>query len=77
MSFPGRIFEVVDIISFNSRTCKVLVSEMQQANITVRNFPFSVDELRKRTRIANGGDIYLFATKLKDNKRVIIKCKKY
>ena len=75
-SFPGRIFEVADIIPFGSRTCKVLSSEIPQANLSVRNFPFSVDELRKRMRIDDGGDVYLFATTLSDNKKVLIKCHK-
>ena len=75
-SFPGRIFEVEEVISFNSRVCKDLASQIQRANISVRNFPLSADELRKRTRIADGGDIYLFATTLTDKKKVIIKCVK-
>ena len=75
-SFPGRIFEVEEVISFNSRVCKDLASQIQRANISVRNFPLSADELRKRTRIADGGDIYLFATTLSDNKKVILKCVK-
>ena len=73
-TFPGRVFEVMEIIPFNSRKCKLLASEIPQANITVRNFPLSVDELRKRTKITDGGDIYLFATTLHDGKKVMIKC---
>ena len=75
-AFPGRVFDVADVIPFSSRTCKVLATDIPQANITVRNFPLSVDELRKRTRIAEGGDIYLFATTLQDGKKVILKCRK-
>ena len=73
-SFPGRVFEVTDIIPFSSRTCKVLSSDMPHANISVRNFPIPADELRKRTRILDGGDIYLFATTLSDNSKILIKC---
>jgi len=75
-SFPGRIFEVEEVIPFGSRKCKALALQIPQANISVRNFPLSVDELRKRTRIMDGGDVYLFATTLSDNKKVIIKCLK-
>ena len=75
-SFPGRVFEVMEIIPFNNRICKDLVSTIPQANIATRNFPISVDELRKRTHITDGGNIYLFATTLKDNKKVIVKCQK-
>ena len=73
-SFPGRIFEVTDVIPFSNRTCKTLSSEIPQANITVRNFPLSVDELRKRTHITDGGNVYLFATTLSDGRKVLIKC---
>ena len=75
-SFPGRIFEITEVIPFNNRTCKILATIIPQANITVRNFPLSVDELRKRLRINEGGDIYIFATTLPDNKKVLIKCSK-
>ena len=75
-SFPGRIFEVTSVIPFSSRMCRDLCIEIPRANITVRNFPLSVEELRKRTRIVDGGDIYLFATTLSDSKKVIIRCHK-
>ena len=75
-SFPGRVFEVMDVMPFSSHACKNLSLEIPQANITVRNFPLAADELRKRTRIADGGNIYLFATTLSDGKKVIIKCRK-
>lgn len=52
------------------------LSGISKANITVRNFPSSVSELRKRTKLNEGGDIYLFATTLADEKRVILKCTK-
>ena len=75
-SFPGRIFEVYDVIPFGSRIYKALFAEVPQANITVRNFPLSAEELRKLTHIADGGEVYLFATTLSDSKKVIIKCRK-
>lgn len=72
--FPGRIFEITEIFPFNSRICNALQSAIPEANIAVRNFPLSVDELRKRTGIADGGNIYLFATTLSDNQKTLIKC---
>lgn len=74
--FPGRCFEVEEVIPFSSRLIKRLSTDIPQANIAVRNFPLSVDELRKRTRIADGGDVYLFATTLSDNQKVLLKCYK-
>ena len=73
-SFPGRIFKIKEIIPFNNRTCKTLAATIPQANITARNFPLTVEELRKRLRISEGGNIYLFATTLPDNKKILIKC---
>jgi hypothetical protein len=49
---------------------------MKKANLTVRNFPATVADLRKRLKIAEGGDIYLFATTATDGMHMIIKCKK-
>lgn len=74
--FPGRSFAVEEVIPFNNKECKSLSVRIPRANITVRNFPLSVEELRKRTRIADGGDVYLFATTLANGERVLIKARK-
>ena len=47
-----------------------------KANITVRNFPATVAELRKRTKLSDGGDIYLFATTLANEQKVLIRGEK-
>lgn len=60
-SFPGRSFRVLDEISLNKKNLKKLLPSMK-ANITVRNFPMSVEQIRKKTGIRDGGDDYLFAT---------------
>ena len=73
-SFPGRIFEITATIPLSSRIYKTLKAAIPKANIAVRNFPLSVDELRKRTHIAEGGDVYLFATTLSDNQKALLKC---
>jgi hypothetical protein len=74
--FPGRIFEIAEIIPFSSRIFKTLNKTIPHAHIAVRNFPLSVEELRKRTRIKDGGEVYLFATTLSDNQKALIKCRK-
>ena len=74
--FPGRIFEVVGIFPFNKTGIKLLRDRVGKANITVRNFPLSVDELRKRMSIKEGGEDYIFATTLWDVSRVLILCRK-
>lgn len=70
--FPGRSFRVEEVIPFKDKNCKSLSKRLPQANITTRNFPLSVAELRKRMRIADGGDRYLFATILEGGERVLV-----
>ncbi|MBR2318383.1 MAG: RsmD family RNA methyltransferase [Bacteroidaceae bacterium] len=74
-SFPGRVFEVVDVAGFSKAELK-RVQALQKANITVRNFPENVQQLRKRLKLADGGDNYIFATTLTDNSKVLVICKK-
>lgn len=75
-AFPGRCFEIEAVIPFRGRVVKQLSADIPQANIAVRNFPLSVDELRKRTRIADGGDLYLFGSTLSDHRKVLFQCRK-
>ncbi len=74
--FPGRVFEVKNIDGFGKNELKRLSSKLKKANIAVRNFPERADILRKRLKMADGGNIYLFATTLADEKRVIVQCEK-
>ena len=55
---------------------KNILNGLDKANITTRNFPQSVAELRKRLKLTDGGDIYLFATTLNDERKIIIRCEK-
>jgi len=75
-NFPGRTFQVESYFPFHSKELKKHLDNSQKANITVRNFPNTVAEIRKKTGLKDGGDIYLFATTLRDEKKVIIQCKK-
>lgn len=74
--FPGRTFMVEEIIPFSGKIIKKISESYSSANITSRNFPISSDELRKKTKIKDGGDIYIFATTLNPDKKVLIVCKK-
>ncbi len=74
--FPGRSFRVEEVIPFNGKSLKGLVKRIPRANVTARNFPLSVAELRKRTGIREGGDVYLFATTLAGEEKVLIRCRK-
>ena len=75
-SFPGRIFKVVGVFPFNKTGIKLIRDKVGKANITVRNFPLSVDELRKRMSIKEGGEDYIFANTQWDVSRVLIICRK-
>lgn len=75
--FPGRSFVVENVYPFTGKLCKSLGKEIPQANITVRNFPLSVEELRKRTKIADGGEVFLFATTLSNGDKILVKCNKF
>lgn len=73
--FPGRKFRITANCSFNKKEVKDMLGAEKKANLTVRNFPATVAELRKRLKLAEGGDSYLFATTLADEKKVLIGCK--
>ena len=75
-SFPGRIFEVEGWASYNKKVKQTLLSDVGQASIAVRNFPLTVSELRKSLKIGDGDAIYLFATTLKGERKIIIRTKK-
>ena len=74
--FPGRIFEVVDWAPFNKKVKQTLLRDVEKASIAVRNFPLSVAELRRALKINDGDVVYLFATTLKGEEKVIIRTKK-
>lgn len=74
--FPGRIFEVEESLDFSSKTLKSLKKSIPQANITARNFVMSADALRCRSGIKDGGDVYLFASTMKNVGNLLLKCRK-
>jgi hypothetical protein len=73
--FPGRIFEIVQIVKPSKEAISGAVSD-KRAHLTVRNFPATVAELRKKWGITEGGDQYLFATTLCNDEKMILICKK-
>lgn len=73
-SFPGRTFQLVDIIPFDKRSLSALVKT--QANLSVRNFPESAPALQQRLKLRDGGPRYLIATTLADSRRVLLDLRK-
>ncbi len=74
--FPGRAFQVTGMGTMNKRQLKALTAGIEKANITVRNFPLSVAELRRRLKIKDGGDHYIFASTTEDNTHMLFVCRK-
>ncbi len=74
--FPGRAFRIKAVSSFNKKDLKRQLSGITKANIATRNFPLSVTELRKRLKLKDGGDTYIFATTLSDESHVLFICEK-
>ncbi len=74
--FPGRIFEVEGWAHYNKKLKQTLLPDVDKASIAVRNFPLSVAELRKALKVGDGDTVYLFATTLKGEEKVVIRTKK-
>ena len=71
-AFPGRSFRIIAVSSFNKKELKRHLSGITKANIATRNFPLSVAELRKRLKLKDGGETYIFATTLSDESHVLV-----
>ncbi|MEX0362857.1 MAG: class I SAM-dependent methyltransferase [Allomuricauda sp.] len=70
LSFPGRTFKIEEVLPYSKKGIKSLSNS--KANVSTRNFPLSVAEIRKKHKIKDGGEIYFFFTTDKDNQRIII-----
>ena len=74
--FPGRRFQICAISSTNKQSLKAALADIDRANITVRNFPMSVEQLRKKLHLKDGGDTYIFATTKADGAHCLYICRK-
>jgi len=75
IDFPGRSFEITEVIPYNKKELKKRFKK-QQVNVTTRNFPKSVNEIRKELHLKDGGTEYLFFTTNIENKKIAILCRK-
>lgn len=75
INFPGRKFKVEAILPYDKKQIKKLIPS-KKANFTTRNFPKNVAQLRKETKIKEGGSIYVFFTKNIKNELTVLICKK-
>lgn len=74
-NFPGRSFRILSQTKYDRKKLKELLPE-NKANISIRNFPESVAQIRKKTKIKDGGNHYLFFTTNNKNKHIILNCEK-
>ena len=74
--FPGRQFRVDSVTSMNKQELKQVLTGIDKANIAVRNFPLTADQLRKKLKIKDGGDVFIFGTTLSDSTHKLFICRK-
>ncbi|WP_313791646.1 MULTISPECIES: class I SAM-dependent methyltransferase [Flavobacteriaceae] len=74
VEFPGRRFVIKETLPYSKKTMKRMAQT--KANITTRNFPLSVAELRKKHKIKDGGDRYLFFSTNYDDSLLVLDCSK-
>lgn len=74
VEFPGRRFKIQQVLPYSKKTLKTL--SFSKANITIRNFPISVAEIRKKHKIKEGGDHYLFFTQDLEENLIVLVCSK-
>lgn len=75
ITFPGRTFEIEKVIPYSKNEMKIELAN-QQANITTRNFPDTVENIRKKWKIKNGGNLYCFFTTDKNDNKIVLICRK-
>jgi hypothetical protein len=73
--FPGRVFEIENSFLYNKTEMKNHL-ENKKANITTRNFPDSVESIRKKWKIKEGGNVYCFFTTDENNNKIVLICTK-
>ena len=75
--FPGRSFSIERVTTLNKRELRQALAGIEKANIATRNFPLSVAELRKRLKLKDGGDVYIFATTTAEDEHLLLISHKY
>ncbi|MBR6868506.1 MAG: SAM-dependent methyltransferase [Bacteroidales bacterium] len=72
--FPGKTFEVTEVLPWNNATIKAIRQRFDRLDLTALNFPLDTDALRHRLSLPAGGPTHAFATTLSDRKKVLIVC---
>lgn len=74
--FPGRSFRIDRTVPFDRRSAAAFFDGIGRANIAVRNFPLTADELRRRFKVPDGGPHYVFATIACSGRKLLVDCSK-
>lgn len=74
--FPGRAFVIDGIGTMNKKDVRRLLEGERKANVAVRNFPLTAAQLAKKLKLADGGDVYVFATTDADGRHILIRAHK-
>ena len=75
-NFPGRSFVIKTVTSMNKSELRTAIAGIMKANVSVRNFPMTADALRKKLKLKDGGDTYIFGTTETDGRHLLFVCKK-
>ncbi|MEZ0006386.1 hypothetical protein ABH942_001756 [Flavobacterium sp. 28YEA47A] len=75
LDFPGRVFQIEEVIKYGKAEMKQSLQN-KKANITVRNFPETVENIRKKWKISDGGNLYCFFTTNMNNDKIVLLCNK-
>jgi hypothetical protein len=73
--FPGRIFKIEHVIDFDKKQIKKFLKS-DKANVAVRNFPYSTEEIKKQLGLKDGGDQYIFFSENHKKKKIVLICNK-
>ena len=74
--FPGRRFAVTAVTTMNKKELAQAMKSINRANVAVRNFPITAQQLRQRLHLKDGGDCYIFGTTTATGERVLFICRK-
>lgn len=75
-NFPGRQFAISATTSMNKQELKAHIGQMERANVAVRNFPLTAEQLRRKLKLKDGGDVYIFGTTLSNGAHQLYICRK-
>ena len=75
INFPGRRFKINEVVPYSKQGMRE-ISKLKKVNISTRNFPITVAELRNKWKLKDGGSSYLFFVTLHTNLKVVLVCEK-